>query len=327
MTELIRSRFILGAVLALCITATILLLLYGISSPRDLQTVTHQEGAIFVWERQRDYLGGGYALHPTENRLLYIGQDNGIYMKDLGTGEATLLLKEADGLDVFEILSFSNDGSKILFIASGGTTAYPSNIYVLEVNTSKIKRLTKTEFVGERSQGSMIYYDKVFTFAEFSSDDKRILFGFDDHTLSVSLLGIMNADGSGMTVLTEGQPISWSSGGESVYYFSDGKLWRMDLAKRQKEQILLEEKPLAFSPTRTAAVVKKHDQLFTEDLNAPGSAVGLAIVSTRRSATDPSIQLDLSSVRWQRNGQHILLVYESNLLERIEVRQIDAIKN
>jgi hypothetical protein len=80
-------------------------------SSRSLQT-------LFVLERKNNHLGEGAAISPDGNMLVYIGGDNGLYLRDLETEQERLLLKEAGpGLDVFLNPVFSPDGTHVLFSA------------------------------------------------------------------------------------------------------------------------------------------------------------------------------------------------------------------
>jgi hypothetical protein len=91
-------------------------------TPSNLSTSSQSPQPLFVLERKNNYLGEGAAISPDGRMLVYIGGDNGLYLRDLETEQERLLLKGVGpGLDVFLNPVFSSDGTRVLFSASGGT--------------------------------------------------------------------------------------------------------------------------------------------------------------------------------------------------------------
>src|SRR5580704_5803679 len=96
-----------------------------ISTPSAAQQIGTRPLAVLQDNWQVDFPRG---VISQDGRLVaHVGKDgqqHGLYVKDLDTGDDNLILKDADGYSEFRDLVFSPDGSRVIFVAAAGVTRY-----------------------------------------------------------------------------------------------------------------------------------------------------------------------------------------------------------
>ncbi|MFG1300912.1 tandem-95 repeat protein [Xanthobacter sp. V3C-3] len=123
---------------------------------------------------------GSKILFSSNASNLVAGDTNGmtdVFVKDLATGEVTLVSTSADGIqgsDASGIATFSPDGSKILFLSNAsnlvpGDTNDDYDYFVKDLATGEV---TMVNAAADGTQGDLFYVDAV----SFSPDGSKVLF-------------------------------------------------------------------------------------------------------------------------------------------------------
>jgi hypothetical protein len=291
-----------------------------LSAPQSSESVQSSR-VLFVIERRNTHLGGGVAISPDGRTLVFVGNDNGLYVHDLETDKDQLLLKEVEpGLDVFNNPTFSPDGRRVLFSASGGTYYYPSNIYSVEINGSGLKRLTRDQPLppDKRAVGNAVYAQYFYS-AQFAPDMRKILLHAYDAVDDANYVAAIDPDGSHMETLTRGKPLFWGADGQGVYYIHDGVVKRFDLRTKETRALVRPEgKIVGRLPDKQWLLVDTDKGIDVISLEG-GTVTSAGVLEVPRAKSDTEA-LALTSAHWSRSKRAVL-VYEGATRERIEVVQ------
>lgn len=277
------------------------------------------------------------ALSSNGRQVVLSGSDRALYLVELDTQEKKLLLRDArtepvgPPVDTFSCPAFSPDGSQIVFSASGGTVHYASDIYLLKLDGSGLRQLTRSRRrepedrppeIGPPGGGPwMLPYAEYFSTPELSPDGKQILLHYVDNSADwVESVAVMNADGSNLRILAPGRPLFWSADGEAVYYDQDRFLKKFYLASGIVRTITrIEWRILGKLPDRDWLAVLDPEGTAVRflDLSNEGAVpAGTWNVSPTR-VTAQEI-LSLISVQWTPSGR-ALLIFEGDDVQRLEV--------
>ena len=290
---------------------------------------------VFALERQRGHLGSGAAISPDGNLVAYIGDDNGLYLYNVTLKTKTLILNQADGLDVFTNPAFSPDGTSIVFSASGGTLHYPADLFTVSTDGTNLKRLTNTEAIDNPNGGDPLFarYNDA---PQFSPDGRQIAFLSRDVAANAEFTEVMSSDGSGRKTLTTGAPLGWSADGQTVLVTAgDAEIEQVPAAGGTPIRVGAHAGGHVLGTLATGDVVVRVGAAVQ---TMPSARSGRAAASLRLSATrtaslpalarpvpgqnDPTVLL-LKSVAGTASGR-TLLTYSSDDIERIEVVDIAA---
>ncbi len=311
-------------------------------------------------------LGGGGTLSPDGSTLVYVTPDGGLYAADAGTGEKRALIRPLsksdlccpyDGRgfpsrpkpsnprtvpDVLAGPAFSPDGRQIVFSASGGTYYYPSDIYSVHVDGSGLTRLTHAiqPIPAEKAKEESDTWYQQFVSPQFSPDGRKVLVRLFDPPRPEEEIAVMNADGSGLKSVAQGEPLFWGADSQSFYYAGQSTdIKKFDLASGTSEVIqglpagVLD--PYSFGPKQPLVLGKLPDKDWfvvaapdTGKISLMSVQHGAATFQTSLdvplSKTTPKGPVSLVSVQWTPSGR-VLLVYrgdeDSVKLERFEVAE------
>jgi Tol biopolymer transport system component len=160
--------------------------------------------------------------------------DADVYVRDLATGENSLVSVNATGTDSGDDVSrfpqLSPDGSKVVFMSHATNLASPatdgrSNLFVRDLATGT------TSLVSVNAAGTGGGDAGVFTEGEFDPTGTRVLFGSDSHNLVPSDPGGPTAIfernlATGVTRrLAEGLYGSYSPSGDAIAFVGGGHVW------------------------------------------------------------------------------------------------------
>lgn len=295
---------------------------------------TSQFQPLFVLERKNNHLGDGASISPDGGMLVYIGSDNGLYLRDLETEQERLLLKEAGpGLDVFLKPVFSPDGTKVFFSASGGTYYYPSDVYSIKIDGSGLQRLTRAKgfLPGQEPASGNAMYAEYFYSAQPAPDSTKILLHLYDAVRGSHNTALIDSDGLHLEIIDQGTPLFWSNNGQVVYYSQANVVKRFDLSTRGHQTIAgLKGKILGKWPDRddremfgvesdgdvSLMAVRDASSAAMTKWNIPTAK--FAAPQDQRTGVRNIDQLALTSFQWSKSGR-VLLVYKGEAMERLEV--------
>jgi len=275
-------------------------------------------------DQDNSHLGGGVAISPDGRLLAWVGNDSQLHLRNIDTAqEKTLLEEAAPGLDVFSNPEFSADGKSILFSASGGTRYYPSNIFSIQLDGSGLRQLTQAKPLAEENNNSP--YAEYFQSAKESSDGTKILVGVYDSTAEKVRVGLLDANNKQISYLADGQPISWSSDSQEIYYTQDGGLRSVNLQTKESRVLMnlngrilgAGEGEFAIDQNGTSALAALQDHsVSVHQWNiSPVAFVSQLQKSTGKATVE---QVTLTSVKWSKTAR-LVLDYQSDTVERIEV--------
>jgi Tol biopolymer transport system component len=191
-------------------TVTIIILAFTLSTfGGELRAATEsasQPTVIFTLEQSRTYRESGACISPDAKNIVYVGaEDNALHVVELATRHDRQVLTTIDhGLDVFDDPSFSPDGNRIIFSASGGTRYYPSDIYSVQLDGAGLLQLTTSKPAGGNNTGTFAEY---FYEPKYSPDGSEVLAWRYDGPAQTDSAVLMSSSGAGLRVLTSGKPL------------------------------------------------------------------------------------------------------------------------
>ena len=159
---------------------------------------------------------------------------DGLFVKNVATEDDRLILKTVGGFDVFSDLSFSPDGQRVMFLAGGGTSYYPHDVFTVRIDGSHLTQLTNATPMKWLSDDDK-YYD--VESAIYSPDGRHILVKVihgESHEWSVGLLSPDKPKQDPIR-LVEGNPLFWSTDGASIYYAGEDGIYRINVANKQSD--------------------------------------------------------------------------------------------
>lgn len=189
--------------------------------------------------------GGGFnmgIISPDGSLEAHLGPrefEDGLYIKNLLTGEDKLIVTEADGYEIFDDVTFSPDGAHVMFHACpavGANCGSPA-IYTVGVEGSDLTKIADSDYVEETA------IDYLPESPVYSPDGQNVLIELwgvheepdeDGHTVPpaiTSYVGLVSATGEPQIPerLAEGKPLFWSTDGRAIYYDGDNGLARIDI--------------------------------------------------------------------------------------------------
>ncbi len=272
----------------------------------------------FSISQSRSHLGEGAGISPKGKELVYVGEDNALHVVEIGTQHDRILLKEAaPGIDVFSHPSFSPNGTRIVFSASGGTRYYPSDIYSMAVDGSDLRKLTRSL---PRGDGFAEY----FYTPMYSPDGSRIIFRQYGNAAQSDSVEIMSSDGSSPRKVTSGRPLFWSTDGAAAFVSTRNGVYKFEIGTAVLTPVTnLEEPVLGPLPGQdTFAVAHASGVLRVKIQDSSAQAVGAlslprGVGSTQQNQTN----IALSEVSVDPSGSYMLLRYESATSDLLEVVQ------
>ncbi len=328
---MMRNIKILGLTVTLIIVFSTMLLSQDIASSRLRRELTQPLQTVFVKEHKNNHLGSGVAISPDGRLLIYIGDDNGLYLRSMGSEQEHLLLNEAGpGLDAFSNPAFSSDGTQVFFSAGGETRYYPSNIYSIRIDGSGLKRLTQAKELPPQENGGddQPIYAQYFGSAQPAPDGAKLLLYLYNSVQGTGEVALMDPDGSHLEIVSQGIPLFWSSDARAVYYTQDDIVKRFDLSTRQSLTITgLRERILGKLPDGEIFGIDNGKDVSLDSVQNESATPLMRWNLPRVKFTDredkntgvrTTDQLTLTSFQWSKSGR-ILLVYEGEATERFEV--------
>src|SRR5712692_899706 len=317
------NKRILNLTIAICIlcTSAFSTLLFSQVMPRPSgASQSAPARMLFSADREKTHLGGGISISPDVRLLVFVGDDNRLYLRDIDTAEEKVLLEDAGaGLDVFYDPEFSSDGKRILFAASGGTRYYPSNIYSIELDGSGLQRLTQAR---QLPASDRPLYAEYFSWAKESPDATRVLLQVYDAVAKKDRAAVLDRRSRRIQYPVEGRPIAWSNDNQWIYYAQEGTVRRLNLNTGESQALdnlsgqivgkAADRETFAIVQEGRSMLATVQDHSITaRQWNIPSSvSVSHVRRETGRVETD---QLTLTSVAWSRSAR-LALYYQSETL-------------
>lgn len=151
------------------------------------------------------------------------GFADGLYILNLVTREDKLILKDANGLNIFSNLTFSPDGSHLMFLASGPTAYYPGNVFTVRLDGSELIQLTDSTTQKELMETDEETNDYDVESASLSPDGKRIMIELVYGKFLTIAVGVISANivKQNPKPLADGEPLFWNKDGSGIYYRSN----------------------------------------------------------------------------------------------------------
>jgi hypothetical protein len=295
------------------------------------QTGVANGGSRLVITRPHAHLGGGAALSSNGRFLAYVGADNGLYILDVESGTNRLLVQETvDGMDVFSDPSFSPDGASVYFAASGGTSSYPSNIYVANLEDGQTRQLTHAEHnepgAGESPAPGWRPYRQYF-FTPIPSPDgaQRLLVGVRDTVQEKDFVELLDGNTGEMHAIAEGTPLSWSASATQVYSRTEDRVSVFNVGDDQLIRTFKTDGAPVVGVLNDDVVQVREDGLVTSNMGSRSVALsvdGRRKLSLNRTDATSGENLVLTRIQQTPDGRRRLTVYDSGTFEQIEVSDV-----
>lgn len=286
---------------------------------------------VFSFERVKGHLGRGAAISPDGDHIVFIGDDNALYVHDLSSKATTQLLSEAGpGFDVFSSPAFSPDGRWIAFSASGGTMYYPSEIFVIGTDGADLRRLTFTTQLAQGEENGRpffaLYNDKPL----FSPDGAKLSFNARDIVHAADYIGVVGRGGSDYRLIGDGEPLAWIDSASISYVdLSDGRVGHIDIATGETVTLTFLKGPVVGSGTEADVVELAGDDVIRVLNTDSGQLTATVSVLSRRLSSrsvvpgrpvaQDHLKLRVASVSRGNLHRRVLLTYEGEDNELIEV--------
>ncbi|MGD0073474.1 MAG: hypothetical protein ABSD31_03950 [Candidatus Binataceae bacterium] len=182
------------------------------------------QGVSVVWTlKQEGSVGQGAALSPDATKIAYVGTRGELHVVELASQTDRMLKLGVGTPDITNDPSFSPDGKRIVFSASGGNWHSPSDIYSVGLDGTGLLQLTHSkpapnaDELGVQFAGEFVEY---FYKPRYSPDGSQILVWrhpgttrTDPNDQAIAL----STDGSGRHTLTEGTPLGWAASGKAIF--------------------------------------------------------------------------------------------------------------
>jgi len=296
------------------------------SSPQDeMRSPFQRLSGRYELTRPNIHLGSGVDISRDGRYIAYIGDDSRVHLTDLATNSDRVVVAETpDGMSVFNSPNFSPDGKTLFFSASGGTLSYPSNIYRVSLADGAVQQITSSQ-LQERSddQDGKRTYNVYYMNPRVSSDGTELMVEILDGSSSApSAVGVLDGEGKLTRTVAQGTPLFWKDGQRRVVYEQDGIVKSTDLDTGGEEvlgsaggRIVGEMDGQAIETTPTSAVVRR-------DRANVKTSLQIAAVEHMNSQGIKSLYLTI--LRWSADKKRVLLLYEGDMMERIEVHELKS---
>jgi WD40-like Beta Propeller Repeat len=291
--------------------------------------------------KQASHLGEGAALSADGMTMVYVAADRGLHLLKVASREDHVLLKEAGGVDVFSDPSFSPDGMRVVFSASGGTMHWPSEIYSVGTDGTDVRQLTASS----PKTGSDGYYSEYFYAPKYSPDGSQILISRYDHDPSSAQhesAELISPDGSRRIRVADGRPLFWSATGNAIFVArgvrdQEGKgttVVKVDLVRGTSEPVFRLNEPIFGKlPKEDVFAVAADDSTvgFATVQAASASAPAPAPFPVRKrsdgtAGTGRPDEWRLISMHFDRSAGRVLVYYKSDVLGDAETLEIFTIQ-
>jgi hypothetical protein len=158
---------------------------------------------------------------------------DGLFVKNVASGEDKLIVKAVGSLDAFSSVTFSPDGQRLMFLAGGGTAYYPSNVMTVSTDGSDLNQLT------DSTPEKWLNSDKEYALrsAMYSPDGRQILAEIVYGALHTSAIALLSTTDKKQTPdrLADGEPLFWSRDGTAIYFTGqDGLIYQFNLVSKQR---------------------------------------------------------------------------------------------
>jgi dipeptidyl aminopeptidase/acylaminoacyl peptidase len=286
-------------------------------------TISEEAGRIVI-TRPHSYLGDGAALSFDGKLLAYIGEDNGLYLRDLAHKSEQLLVREVDGgLTVFSGPNFSSNGEQLYFAASGGTSSYPSNIYVVTLANGTIRQVTHAVRNGESQadQPGRPYKEYFSTPLASPDGSGRVLVRERDAVLEKDFMAVVDESSGNVTTLAEGTPIGWTSSGMQAYCSTQDGVELLNIAGGSVVRVLSGDGARVVGLVSDSIVEVQDHLVFSRSGGSPIALRldGVRQVSTGGTGVSKESLLPLRQVQQTPDGRHMLAVYDDGTTEQIVI--------
>ena len=321
---------ILGALLLLCLGSLPLFARQGVSSPTLKPTAVRG----LVITRPHTYLGSGAALSPDGRLLVYIGDDNGLYVRNVDDKSEHLLIKETDdGMGVFSDPAFAPDGQSVYVSASGGTSSYPSNIYVIGIDDGRSRKLTHStasDGDGPKTQANdrpmTAPYKWYFSMPIPSPDGSGVvLVRARDAVQDKDVVMILDEHTGGMTPAGEGIPLAWNASASEFYSRTDKGVSILRASDRSLVGVLNTGDAAVVGVIDGAVVQLRNGSLVTSSVGRLGTPLDVSAsrqVSSTGMPTAVGETLPLIRLQETPDSRRRLSIYDNGTVEQIEVTDV-----
>jgi len=323
------SPILCGTVLFICLGAPLLNAQQGASS----QVVASDGAGGVVITRPHTYLGSGADLSPNGRQLVYIGADNGLYILDTEKRNERLLIRQTkDGMTVFSDPIFSSAGDTVYFVASGGTSSYPSNIYSIILANGQARQLThaaqnKEDVSAKTSDDVSMWrpYKQYFSMPIPSPDGSgRLLVRVRDAVQEKDLVEILDTSAGTLMAIGEGTPLAWDASGTRAYYRTDEGVDVLDVSDHLLIRTLKTNNGVVVGVVDDNVVQVRDGELTISG----GARLATLHISVNRHLSIKGTQaqadeiLSLRQIQQTPDGKRRLTVYDNGTFEQIEVTEI-----
>ena len=277
-----------------------------------IATLLCAQGGTIVIEREHKHLGTGAALSPDGTQLVYVATDDSLVVRELSSGEETVLVKEAGGFEVFTSPVFSADGQKIYFAAGGGTAGHGSGIFSVErMNPLVVHEIVRSPLA--KNGGPQPYEKYYYAARPGPSEEDGLAIQFregDEEKVDVLRNGKI-------TLLASGKLLDWIGKDQILVEKESGSVVGLDPTGTGTETVLAtpEDGPYlgilgGEAVTLKAGIVRGRNRTY-------GFAAAARPTSPGRA--EGGRMLPLRSVQQSRNGLRQVAVYDDGLVERLVV--------
>lgn len=310
----------------------VILLVALLAFGADLQAGPAQSVSVIFSLKQKKYRsdGAGASLSADLSSMVYVGGDRALHVVEIASHKDRVVLTGLGFLDTFMDPSFSPDGKRIVFSLSGGTWYYPSDIYSVQSDGTGVKQLTRSKPI----EGGR--YAEYFYMPRYSPDGSQIsVWQYDlaTKTEQPDLASVMSPDGSGLHVLTKGEPLAWADAGKAIFILNEQGVCKYDLASRKTQVVKgLDEVPILgkLRGTDTIAVdsygwlgLAKVTEAAAGPLRILPLSTTMRLEPVSGTSAAASEDLKLTEVNSDRSGSYLILLYKGDMLEVLQVVKVN----
>lgn len=227
----------------------------GADNPEgDLEIFAVNPDGTGIVQLTSNAVGDGQPAYSADGKRIVFTRDGDLYVMN-ADGSGQTQITDLPSVPFFHSPTWSPDGSKILFSSSDSGQFGQYDVYVINVDGSGLRNLTNTPTTYEfgpswSPDGTRIAFarnndvyvmnadgsnaenltdgrlgDGATYSTDWSPDGSRIVFQFNCPFSDCYQVHVVQADGSGIGRLSEGQSPRWSPDGRKIVFFRTEAFW------------------------------------------------------------------------------------------------------